>query len=491
MKKLKALALILAALFFTGCFEDNDDITVTGRDINDFVWSGLNIYYLYKDDVPDLANNRFSNNTEYVDYLNSFTSPNDLFENLRYQPETVDRFSRIFNNYIALEQLLDGVSTSNGMEYLEFELESSSTNRYCIVTHVLPNTSAADQGVKRGDIFYAVDGVQLTSSNRSTLTSPASYTISLGNYNDNATPNETSDDFIDETTNTVSLSKSENSENPIFKNDILNVNSKKIGYLMYNGFTSPYDNELNNVFGSFKSSNIDELVLDLRYNSGGSVTTAILLSSLITGQFTGDVYSTEQWNSEFQAAFEDQEPESLINRFIDSYDGSSINSLELSKVYVLTSYYSASASELVINSLRPYIDVVQIGTSTRGKYQASTIIYDSPDYRRQGANPGHTYAMLPLIYKSLNVEGNTDYFDGLDPDIVIGESINNMGVLGNQNEPLLATAIEDITNSGRFISQKTSSIQFTSYSKDNIPSELGMYTDKEIPVGLFKNTLFE
>ncbi|WP_298500214.1 S41 family peptidase [uncultured Algibacter sp.] len=491
MKKLNALILIIAALFLTSCFEDNDDITVTGRDINDFVWKGLNTFYLYKDNTPDLADNRFSSNNEYANYLNGFISPSDLFESLIYQPETIDRFSRLFSNYITLEQLLDGVSTSNGMEYLEFEMPSSNINRFGIVTHVLPNTSAANQGIKRGDIFYAVDGVQLTSTNRAQLTSPINYTISLGNYNDNETPDDISDDFIEETTNEVSLSKSENSENPIFLNTILNVESKKIGYLMYNGFTAPYDNELNNVFGTFKSSNIDELVLDLRYNSGGSVTTAILLSSLITGQFTGDVYSTEQWNSDFQAAFEDQDPESLINRFIDSYDGSSINSLELPKVYILTSYFSASASELVINSLKPYIDVVQIGTTTRGKYQASTIVYDSPDYSRQGANPGHTYAMLPLIYKSLNANGETDYFNGLEPDIILGESINNMGILGNQDEPLLATAIANITNSGRLISQKTNSYQFTYYSKESIPAELGMYSDKHIPADLLKNRIFE
>ncbi|MGB5419157.1 S41 family peptidase [Algibacter sp.] len=486
MKKLNALTLILAALFLTSCFEDNDDVAVSASEINDFVWKGMNIFYLYKDDVPDLANNRFSNNSEYADYLNSFTSPIDLFQNLRYQPETVDRFSRIFSDYIALEQLLDGIYTTNGMEYLEFELASSSSNRYGIVTHVLPNTNAEDQGIKRGDIFYAIDGEQLTSSNRSQLAGQSSYIISLGVYNDNATPDDSSDDFIEETSENITLSKLQYSENPIFKNTILNVNSKKIGYLMYNGFTSPYDTELNDVFGTFKSSNIDELVLDLRYNSGGSVTTAILLSSLITGQFTGDVYSTEQWNSEFQAVYESENPEALINRFIDSYNDASINSLGLSKVYVLTTYFSASASELVINSLRPYIDVVQIGTTTRGKYQASTIIYDSPDYNRQGANPGHTYAMLPLIYKSLNVEGNTDYFDGLNPDIVLGESINNLGVLGNQDEPFLAAAISDITNSGRIISQKTSAFEFTNYSKDYIPSGLGLYSDKEIPTDLNK-----
>ncbi|WP_298551010.1 S41 family peptidase [uncultured Algibacter sp.] len=492
MKRLNvALILILAALFLTSCFEDSDDTAVTVRDINDFIYKGLNIFYLYKDDVPDLANNRFSNDNEYNDYLNAIPSHFDFFYNLRHQPENIDRFSRLFSNYIALEQLLDGVFTTNGMEYKAFTFSSSSDIRYGIVTHVLPNTDAESQGVKRGDIFYAIDGVQLTSKNRFQLTGGDSYSINLGAYNDNLTPNDTSDDFIDETTETITLSKSQYSENPIFINTILNIESKNIGYLMYNGFTSPFDSQLNTVFGTFKNQNIDELVLDLRYNSGGSVDTAILLSSLITGQFTGDVYSTEEWNTEFQAFYENQDPESLINRFTDSNDGSAINSLGLSKVYILTTGSSASASELVINSLRPYIQVVQIGTTTTGKYQASTIVYDSPNFRRSGANPGHTYAMLPLIYKSLNINGDTDYFNGLDPDILIAENVNNLGVLGNQDEPLLAAAIADITNSGRFIQQKNSTVQFTSHSKDYIPAGLGMYSDKDIPTNLFKEILFE
>jgi len=96
--------------------------------------------------------------------------------------------------------------------------------------------------------------------------------------------------------------------------------------------------------------------------------------------------------------------------------------------------------------------------------------------------------MLPLIFKSLNANGVTDYFDGLEPDIVLGEQVSNLGVLGDQNEPLLAAAIGDITgDSGRSSEQKrSSSIQFTNSSKDYIPSELGMYSDKEIPTSLLK-----
>src|SRR5690606_41156224 len=118
----------------------------------------------------------------------------------------------------------------------------------------------------------------------------------------------------------------------------------------------------------------------------------LLLSSMITGQFNGEIFLTEHWNSEMQSVLEDKNPESLITRFVNNNRGTPLNSLNLQKVYIIALKTSASASELVINALDPYIDVVHIGENTTGKFQASTLVYDSPDFSRQGANPSHSYA---------------------------------------------------------------------------------------------------
>lgn len=499
MRYLKALILILIVSFSTvSCFEDNDDNLISASQINDFVWKGMNTFYLYKDDVPDLANDRFPSNDDYATYLNGFNSPFDLFESLIHQRETVDRFSWIVDDYIALEQLFSGIITSNGMEFGIFGFSPTDTNRYGYVRYVLPNTSAASQGVKRGDIFYAINGTQLTSDNWRSLTSTDNYTINIGSYEDSGTP-ETTDDFVTNTSETVTLSKAQYTENPILTNKVIDVGGIKVAYLMYNGFTGTdqFNAELNDTFGAFKSANATELVLDLRYNPGGSVNTAILLSSMITGQFTGDIFSTEQWNSEFQQAFEDENPEFLISRFVNNNDGAALNSLNLSRVFILTTRSSASASELVINSLSPYINVVQIGTSTTGKYQASRTLYDSPNFGRSGANPSHTYAMQPLIFKSLNVNGATDYFNGLfpEPNNILAESIRNLGVLGDVNEPLLARAISIIDGTGKSSSpassKSESNIKITGSSKDLIPFSNEMYIDKDIPDDLIKRVLFE
>lgn len=466
MKKIKTLLLTCAVLVtITSCFKDNDDniVVASTLELNDFVWKGLNAVYAYKDNIPDLANDRFESSEAYTNYLNDFSSPEDLFESLLYLPDTVDEFSIIYPNYFELEQLLQGTSLNNGMEYGLVKLPNAAEDIIGYVRYVLPNTDAETKGVARGMIFNAIDGTVLTESNFRDLLSPTTYTVNWAFYNNNGTPETRADDIITSNNTSVSLTKTAYTENPILTHDVLNVDGNTIGYLMYNGFRIGDANldELNNVFGEFDSAGISDLVLDLRYNGGGSVSTAIWLSSMITGQYTGDVFFKEKWNSQIQASREQDNPESLISRFTnemvkrntnnDVIYQRTINSLNFNKVYIITTGSSASASELVINCLSPYIEVVQVGGTTRGKPQASITIYDSPNLGRAEANPNHTYVMQPLIYESENADGFSEYYDGIGPSIgfSISENYDNLGELGNVNERMLSEAISDITGLGR------------------------------------------
>jgi C-terminal processing protease CtpA/Prc len=124
-------------------------------------------------------------------------------------------------------------------------------------------------------------------------------------------------------------------------------------------------------------------------------------------------------------------------------NGNTINSLNLSKVHFIITNESASASEVIINGLNPYIDVRLVGETTSGKYTGSITLYDSENFTKNGVNPNHKYAMQPIVMEGVNKLGEKSV-EGYQPHIEISERVSTYGVIGDPNEPLLRTAIDDI-----------------------------------------------
>ena len=472
------LLLLVVAFTFQAC-QDNDD-TVTPAPVNlevqDFIWKGLNQYYLWQGDVANLSDDRFASQTELNTFLTGYPVPENLFDALRVN-STIDRFSWIVDDYLVLEQALGGISKNDGVDFGLSYKPNSSTEIFAYVRYILPNSDASTKEIKRGDIFTGVNGTQLTISNYQSLLSLENYTVNLATYNGTT--------FVSNG-KSVALTKTVLAENPIYINKVIESGSHKIGYLMYNGFYAAYDSQLNDAFGSLKAQGITDLVLDLRYNSGGSVLTATRLASMITGQFTGEVFAKQQWNAKINAYFESESPESLKNKFTDNIDNVAINSLKLNTVYILTTASTASASELVINGLAPHINVVQIGDLTTGKNVGSVTLYDSPTFSSENRNPDHRYAMQPIVLKIVNSVGFGDYYNGLTPDFLQKETISTFGILGDTSEPLLRTAIAKITGTGKMI-QQTPGKQFDFFkdAKSVKGIQNQMYIE-EAPEGLLK-----
>jgi len=239
-------------------------------------------------------------------------------------------------------------------------------------------------------------------------------------------------------------------ENPIQLDTVLNVGSFKVGYLVYNGFNADFDLQLNDVFKKFKDDGIDRLVLDLRYNGGGSVQTAKYLASMIYGTATTKVFLKSQYNTGLQEYIVSTEgAASLIENFTDKIlktttttADTPINTVNMTKLYVITSDNTASASELLINGLKPYLQVYNVGINTAGKYVGSFTIKDWDD--KGVVNPNNNWAMQPIVVKIANSEGVTDYVNGLVPDFSAEEDIGNLMPFGDQNETLLKVVLNNI-----------------------------------------------
>ncbi|WP_373519142.1 S41 family peptidase [Pricia sp.] len=418
-----------------------------GVQVQNFMWKAMNFWYFWQADVENLADNRFPNTPEgsemYTEFLASEEDPGNFFDNKLLFSE--DRFSFYNDDYVELTQSLSGISKSNGMEFGLVRIPDSD-DIVGYVRYIIPNSDAAAKPIQRGDLFTGVNGSTLTEANYRGLLfgSSDTYTLNMATLVDNRpVPNGEE----------ITLTKQKDlQENPIFLDEIIETNGTKIGYLVYNGFTNEFDEQLNEVFGRFKTGGVTDLVLDMRYNPGGSVNTARLLSSMIYGTNTKDVFLKARYNDKYQKILKDQNTD-VQDYFADKTGkGTPINTLNLKKVYVLTTQGSASASELVINGLEPYMDVVQIGEKTRGKNEFSVTMVDDRDNnylysakRVAKIKSDNRWAIQPLLGRNENADGFSDYTEGLEPDIPLREDLSNLSVFGDLNEPLLAKAIQEIT----------------------------------------------
>ena len=417
----KFLPLLLLLFFILSCKDEDDNIYPRQYDfeIEDFIWEGLNTFYYWQNSVPDLADNRFDTQKSYANYLSKFNANHELlFGSLLSEN---DRFSWIMSDYTALENQLRRVYTTSGM-ILGLARIGESNDLIAFVRYVLPYSDAAVKNITRGDLFLSINNEQLTIDNYQVLLNSEveSYTIQLAQISGQA---------IVPTGVSVDLFKAEIQENPIYVHKIIELNNTKIGYLMYNGFVADFDEELENVFVEFKSRGVNQLIIDLRYNRGGRTSSAIKLASMITGQFLGEVFAQTEHNEKLSFYNEDY-----------LFEATAVQ-LKMDRLYVISSSDTASASELLINGLSPYIDVIVVGDDTTGKNVGSYSIYDLID-DEGNVNPRHTWVMQPITLKIANSEGFTDFENGLQPDHRLQEDIANLGSLGEIDEPLLEKTLE-------------------------------------------------
>lgn len=424
----KVVLFFLLTITLYNCTKE-DEIPVD-VEVNDFIWKGMNAYYLYQDQISDLSDRRFNSQPELNNYLKGFSLPNELFTSLLLNPGTTDTKSVLLEDFNTITTPSLRTSNTNGIEFGIIAEPGSTTNVIGYVISILPNSDAATKNIARGDFFYAVDNIQLTRDNFLSLLTNQNATLELSMTNfdgTTSTPNA----------NKVTLTKKTYTHSPI----AIAKNFTNIGYILYNNdFSTNYINDLNTAFLNFKNQGVNQLILDLRYNIGGGTfaKTISQIASMITGQFPDQTLIKEKWNDKAQSWFELHQPDSLITKFPTKINSNAINSLQLTDVYIVLNG-SSSSVELLINSLKSYVNVHIINNrQTSGNNTGTITLYNSIDYDSIGKSTNHTFALQPVVLEFLNKDDET-YETGFSPNMTIcnQEDILNMGALGETSDPLL------------------------------------------------------
>lgn len=413
--------------------------------VNGWIYDNMSFWYLWNDKLPKAP--RYS------------LYPDVFFDTILYKYDKNsnpdgDRFSWIQEDYAELLGNLSGVvSQEIGFEYILVATDDKRTKYYALVLYPMHGTDAEAKGINRGRFITKINGENITADNYKNLFGgTGSKKLSMADF----VYNEAESAYILQNSADVTINMHNNfAENPIYLDSIYSIGGQNIGYLVYNFFacdngdnSNNYDKELMNKLANFKSKGINEMVLDLRYNSGGAISSAIALASaLVKNRSTNNILTTSQYNDIVHSALQKEYGSNYFkDYFIDKILETSISipELNLPQLYVLTSGWTASASEYIINGLSPFMDVILIGETTYGKNVGSISIYEEDD-------PKNKWGMQPIVVKFANSLGFSDFTAGFEPDYKVDElKTLYLYNLGDTNDPLLGTALSKITGESSF-----------------------------------------
>jgi len=358
----------------------------------------MHSWYLWYDQVPR------------VDPLD-YSTPSALLDVLMYKP--LDKWSFVEKKEIIDSYFEEGVQFGFGF-YIRFD---ESSNLRVII--VYEDSEAFRQGIRKGDIIKSINGTPAGQINDFTAffsSEPATYTFEV-----------TGSDL---TTRTIQLSKEDVNLNGVLYRNIYQVSGEKTGYVVYDSFLGYTEEEVDEAFTYFKSNNITELIIDLRYNSGGYIHLTEKIAEMVLPVSANGrpLYSYIHNN--------------LVGPMYDTTVYCSINSeltLNLDRVFFITTDISASASELLINSLEPHMDVYLIGSPTYGKPVGmyGFLVQD--------------WYIYPVTTQLINADGFGDFYNGLPVDKATSEGLGFDW--GDENDPHLIQAFSYISD-GAFLPDK-------------------------------------
>jgi len=435
MKKLLLFTILISALI-TSCKKEEDEqpvVTgVTDAMARDTLYYVMRQWYYWHDMMPVIKKE------DYKD-------PYELLEAMRYK--TLDKWSFVAD-YDEFTAEMQGEFVGHG---IRIGVDDDLKARIAMIYSKSPLYA---QGVRRGWIVKSVNGINIA---QTLIDGDATaYNNAMGPGTAGIT-----NKFVfvkpDLTEVEISSTKSSFITNSVIHFDTLKLSSGITGHLVFESFIEPSPKELAIAFDFFEASDIKELILDLRYNSGGYLSVANTLAGEILGKTqagTGSVFTTLKYNNKNQ----DQNYSFKIEN--------SQNSLSLTRVVVISSRRTASASEAVMNGLKPYMNVISIGDTTSGK-----------PVGMNGWPVAEKYFYWPITFKVVNKNNEGDYFEGIPPDKLVPDDITHD--FEDRNELCLKEAINYLEK-GSFSSKRASAFySYPQYSEKPEWMKNGFLLDNE------------
>ncbi|MDE5420387.1 S41 family peptidase [Labilibaculum sp. DW002] len=367
-KLLLLITVILTSLAYTSCNKDDSDHKKNEFDVINEV---MEAWYFWNDELPDINSSNYN-------------SVNNYFEELLVSK---DRWSYIANRDQLLAYLENGTYIGYG---LGFKYDSNNDLR---VKLIFDESPLAAEGIARGWKLININGKDVSSLSDNQVLDELDKSSAQFVFENNIGEQK---DFL---ASQITLD-----QNSVLKREVIDYQGIKVAYLAFDSFLTKSEEELNEAFTYFKEQSAEELVLDLRYNGGGSTAISNQLSSLITGNaFTNDIYSKvfhneSKMSEDFTEAFQEQAAAYAFDR-----------------VFIITTSGTASASEMVINGLKPYLDdVILIGSTTHGKPVGMYVFEDI----------SLNLAIVPISFKITNAADEGDYFEGIPVDLEISDDLS-------------------------------------------------------------------
>jgi len=386
--------LIIPLVLTVSCEFNNEESTVAK--VNREIYYLMKDVYFWNYNVPNLD-------------ATSFSNPYDLLNNLMY-PQ-YDRWSSLLTVDEYQSYFEEG--TMVGFGFMP-GLDNEGKVRIAMLYR---NTEMHNNGVRRGWIIEKVNGVVLTAENYSTLMGPA--TVGL----------QKNFEFTDNGGNPVALTitKAEINLTPVLHYETLNYTDKKIGYVVFQDFIETAFEELDEAFDLFTAEGIDEIIVDLRYNGGGRNDVAEYLGGLLIGRNYGDQPFVKIHFNRRYSMFD-----TIYN--VPSNPGG----IDVDRVFFIGTENTASASELVINGVQPYVPSILTGDYTHGKPVGMISFFLEED----------DYVLLPITFKYNNADDEGDFYEGLAPQILATDDITRD--FGDTEEEALAAVLNYISGGAPF-----------------------------------------